>query len=113
MGYNEVVSERREDDLPAKGDVAVLTRPKVARPKLYRVIMLNDDYTTMDFVVHVLQKFFHKTYEEAHKIMLHVHYRGKGICGLYPYDIAATKVAVVIDYARKHDMPLKCVLEEE
>lgn len=100
----------RED---AEGGVATLPKPKVRRPPMYKVIMLNDDYTTMDFVVHVLQKFFHKIFDEANKIMLTIHHRGKAVCGVYPHDVAATKIMQVGDYARKNDMPLKCMMEKE
>lgn len=93
--------------------VAVLDKPKLQKPSMYKVLLLNDDYTTMEFVVHILEKFFYKTSVEASKIMLHVHQKGKGICGLYPYDIASTKVAQVTDYSRKNEMPLKCVMEKE
>lgn len=103
----------REKETEREGGVAILTKPKVKRPSLYKVIMLNDDYTTMDFVVHVLQKFFHKTFGEANRIMLTVHQKGREVCGLYPYDIAATKIAQVTDYARKNDMPLRCVMEKD
>ncbi len=99
-------------DLEHEGGVATLTKPKVKEPSFYKVILINDDYTTMDFVIHVLQKFFHKNFEEANKIMLSVHHQGRGVCGLYPYDIAATKVVQVTDYARKGEMPLRCVMEK-
>lgn len=95
-----------------EGGVSTLTRPRVQEPSMYQVIILNDDYTTMDFVVHVLESFFHKTKEEATRIMLSVHQQGRGLCGLYPYDVAATKVVQVNDYARKNDVPLKCILEK-
>ena len=99
-------------EIQEEGGVATLTRPKVKQPRMYKVVMMNDDYTTMDFVIHVLQKYFHKTYDEANKIMLNVHHKGKDICGLYPYDVAATKVMQVNDYAKKSEMPLKCVMEK-
>lgn len=101
------------DDYENEGSVATVTKPKVKKPSMYKVVMLNDDYTTMDFVVHILRQFFQKTAEEANKIMLQIHNGGKGICGLYPYDIAQTKVVQVTDYAKKNDMPLKCVVEKE
>lgn len=88
------------------------TRPKVKRPPMYKVVLVNDDYTTMEFVVHILQKFFQKSFDEATQIMLHVHHKGAGICGLYPLEIAETKVAQVIDYSRKNEYPLQCTLEE-
>jgi len=103
----------QDRDIEHEGGVATLTKPKVKRPSMYQVVMLNDDYTTMDFVIHVLQRFFQKTFDEANHIMLNVHQKGKDICGLYPYDVAATKVMQVNDYARKNEMPLKCVMEKD
>ena len=97
---------------PSQSDTATETKPKVKRPPMFKVIMLNDDYTTMEFVVHVLQKFFQKSFDEATQIMLHVHHKGAGVCGLYPFEIAETKVAQVTQYARKNDYPLQCSLEE-
>ncbi len=91
---------------------ATKTKPKVKNPPMFKVILLNDDYTTMEFVVHVLQKFFQKSVEEATRIMLHVHHKGIGICGLYPHEIAETKVTLVNDYARKNEYPLQCTMEE-
>jgi ATP-dependent Clp protease adaptor protein ClpS len=79
---------------------------------MYKVLLLNDDYTPMDFVVHVLQHFFHKSYEQATQIMLKVHTEGRGVCGLYTADLAATKVAQVLAFARQHQHPLLCVMEE-
>jgi len=80
-------------------------KPKTKRPNLYRVLILNDDYTPMEFVVHVLEKFFQKDVEAATKIMLHVHHHGIGECGVFTYEIAETKVTQVMDFARKHQHP--------
>ena len=88
-------------------------RPKTKKPPLYKVLLLNDDYTPMDFVVHVLQQFFNKDREEATRIMLTVHYHGVGVCGVYPYEIAETKVEQVMQLARSHGHPLQCVMERE
>lgn len=88
------------------------TNQEIREPKLYRVILHNDDYTTMDFVIQVLVSVFHKQAPEAAKIMMDVHKKGKGACGIFTYDIAATKVALVYQMARKHEFPLKCSLEE-
>ena len=88
------------------------TDQEIREPKLYRVVLLNDDYTTMDFVVEVLVTVFHKPAAEAAKIMLDVHRRGKGTCGVFTYDIAATKVSLVHQLARKREFPLRCILEE-
>lgn len=86
------------------------TKPKL--PKRFEVLLLNDDYTTMDFVIETLQKFFNKLDEEAVKIMLKVHTDGEGVCGVYSFDIAQTKINQVIAYARKNEQPLMCVLRE-
>jgi len=89
------------------------TRPKTKKPAMYKVLMLNDDYTPMEFVVFVLENFFNKSREEATRIMMHVHRRGVGICGVYTYDVAETKVNQVMDMARKEQHPLQCTLEKE
>ncbi len=86
-------------------------RPKLKKPPMYQVVLLNDDYTPMDFVVEILERFFNLDREAATKIMLSVHTAGKGICGVYSRDIAETKVAQVNDYARQHQHPLLCTLE--
>lgn len=89
------------------------TRPETKRPSLYRVLLLNDDYTPMEFVVLVLQDVFNKSREEAMRIMLHVHNQGVGECGVYPFEVAETKVTRVMDTARKNQHPLQCVMEKE
>jgi ATP-dependent Clp protease adaptor protein ClpS len=94
-------------------NVVVKTRTRTKKPSMYKVLMLNDDYTPMEFVVHVLESFFGKDREEATTIMMHVHQRGVGVCGVYTYEVAETKVTQVIDYARKHQHPLQCTLEKE
>ncbi len=88
-------------------------RPKTRKPPLYKVLLLNDDYTPMDFVVHVLERFFNKGREEATRIMLAVHYHGVGVCGVYPHEVAETKVNQVMGLARAHGHPLQCVMEKE
>jgi len=93
--------------------VVVKARPKTRKPAMYKVLMLNDDYTPMEFVVHVLEKFFQKDVEAATKIMLHVHHHGIGECGIFTYEIAETKVTQVMDFARKHQHPLQCVMEKK
>lgn len=90
-----------------------LTRTKTKKPSLYKVLLLNDDYTPMEFVVYVLQLFFQKSAEEATRIMLHVHQNGVGICGVFTYEVAETKVTQVMDMARRHDHPLQCTLEKD
>ena len=89
------------------------TRPKTKKPSLYKVLLLNDDYTPMEFVVHVLEKYFSKGRDEAHRIMLHVHHKGVGICGVYTYEVAETKVTQVMDFSRQHGHPLQCTMEKE
>lgn len=93
--------------------VIAKVKPKTKRPNLYRVLILNDDYTPMEFVVHVLEKFFQKDVEAATKIMLHVHHHGIGECGVFTYEIAETKVTQVMDFARKYQHPLQCVMEKK
>lgn len=96
-----------------KGDLATKTRVKTQRPSLYKVLLLNDDYTPMEFVVLVLERFFNKSGEDAARIMLHVHHHGVGVCGVYTYEVAETKVAQVIDFARSNQHPLQCTMEKE
>ncbi len=93
--------------------LAVRTRQKTKKPSMYKVLMLNDDYTPMEFVVYVLERFFNKNKEEATQIMLHVHRRGVGVCGVYTYEVAETKVTQVMDFARQHQHPLQCTLEKD
>jgi ATP-dependent Clp protease adaptor protein ClpS len=94
---------------------SVITKVKsrAKRPSLYRVLILNDDYTPMEFVVQVLEKFFNKDVEAATEIMLHVHHHGIGECGIFTYEVAETKVTKVMDFARKHQHPLQCVMEKK
>ena len=100
------------DTTPNTG-VVVKTRPRTKKPAMYKVLMLNDDYTPMEFVIDVLQHIFQKNREEATKIMLHVHQKGVGVCGVYTYEVAETKVTQTVDYARKNQHPLQCTLEKE
>jgi ATP-dependent Clp protease adaptor protein ClpS len=87
-------------------------KPKVKPPPLYKVILLNDDYTPMEFVVEILEHFFGMNREKATQVMLHVHTRGRGVCGVYTHEIAETKVAQVNDFSRSHQHPLLCTMEE-
>lgn len=104
---------------PAKTDqrpeIGVLTRskPKTKKPSLYKVLLLNDDYTPMEFVIHVLEAFFNKNREEATRIMLHVHQKGVGVCGVYTFEVAETKVTQVMDFAKQNGHPLQCTMEKE
>ena len=106
------MSEKDTDGKTSTG-VIVKPKPKTKKPSLYKVLMLNDDYTPMDFVVHVLEQFFSKSREDATRIMLHVHRRGVGVCGVFTYEVAETKVTQVVEYARQHQHPLQCTLERE
>jgi ATP-dependent Clp protease adaptor protein ClpS len=90
-----------------------LTRTKTQKPSMYKVLLLNDDYTPMEFVIYVLQRFFSKSAEDATKVMLHVHQSGVGICGVFTYEVAETKVTQVMDMARQHDHPLQCTMEKD
>ena len=92
--------------------VITRTKPKTKRPSLYRGLLLNDDYTPMEFVIHVLERFFQKDHEAATRIMLHVHNHGVGECGVYTFEVAETKVTQVMDFARQHQHPLQCVMEK-
>jgi ATP-dependent Clp protease adaptor protein ClpS len=106
--------EKRNGDGPGHGvGTVVQTRTKTKKPSMYKVLMLNDDYTPMEFVVHVLERFFGKSREEATQIMLHVHRRGVGVCGVYTYEVAETKVTQVTEFARRNQHPLRCTLEKE
>ena len=93
--------------------VAIKSRTRTKKPSMYKVLMLNDDYTPMEFVVHVLERFFNKSHEEATHIMLHVHQRGVGVCGVFTYEVAETKVSQVMDLARQHQHPLQCTIEKD
>jgi ATP-dependent Clp protease adaptor protein ClpS len=103
---------KRGEEGPGTG-VVVKAKPKTKKPAMYKVLMLNDDYTPMEFVVHILERFFNKNRQEATRIMLHVHRRGVGICGVYTYEVAETKVTQVMDFARQHQHPLQCTLEKD
>ncbi|MGR9072705.1 MAG: ATP-dependent Clp protease adapter ClpS [Gammaproteobacteria bacterium] len=95
------------------GDLLVQeAKPRLKRPPLYKVILLNDDFTPMDFVVDILVKFFSMSEEKATQVMLHVHTRGVGVCGVFSKDVAETKVEIVNDYSREHQHPLMCTMEE-
>ncbi|GJM01867.1 MAG: ATP-dependent Clp protease adapter protein ClpS [Rhodomicrobium sp.] len=88
-------------------------KEKTKKPNLYKVLLLNDDYTPMEFVVHILERFFNKSREEAEQIMLHVHHRGVGVCGVFTYEVAETKVTQVMLFATENQHPLQCTMEKE
>ncbi|VWX56199.1 ATP-dependent Clp protease adapter ClpS [Sphingorhabdus sp. 109] len=92
--------------------IATKTRAKTKKPSPYKVLILNDDYTPMEFVVLVLKRFFNMDIDEATRVMLHVHQKGVGVCGTFSYEVAETKVTQVMDFARKNEHPLQCTLEK-
>lgn len=101
------------DDRDGESGVATKLRPKTKKPNLYRVLLLNDDFTTQEFVVRILMDVFQKGGEDANRIMRHVHMNGVGECGVYPYEVAETKVMLVMDAAQKEQHPLQCVMEKK
>jgi ATP-dependent Clp protease adaptor protein ClpS len=103
-------SDRDDRD---RGGGALQTQTRTRKPSMYKVLMLNDDYTPMEFVVHVLERFFSKSREEATQIMLHVHRRGVGVCGVFTYEVAETKVNQVTEFARRNQHPLRCTMEKD
>ncbi|MDE2363404.1 MAG: ATP-dependent Clp protease adapter ClpS [Hyphomicrobiales bacterium] len=108
-------TRRNNSDGPPGSGTQVITRTRAQtrKPSMYRVLLLNDDYTPMEFVVTVLVKYFAKNREDAWRIMMHVHQQGVGECGVYTYEVAETKVTQVMDYARKHQHPLQCIMEKK
>ena len=106
-----MMSKNSQDD----GDASILTvtKPKTKRPPLYKVLLLNDDFTPMEFVVHVLERFFGLNHAQAFEIMLTVHKKGVAVVGVFSHEIAETKVAQVMDFARRHQHPLQCTMEKE
>jgi ATP-dependent Clp protease adaptor protein ClpS len=116
QGGNVTTSAGTEDGGTEDGNtgigVATKTRSRTKQPTPYRVLMLNDDYTPMEFVVLCLQRFFRMDMEQATRVMLHVHQRGVGVCGIFSYEVAETKVGQVTDFARQHQHPLQCTLEK-
>ena len=101
------------DDSEGDTGVVVQTKPKTQRPPLYKVLLLNDDYTPMEFVVHVLEQFFGMTHAQAFEVMLTVHKKGVAVVGVFSHEIAETKVGQVMDFARRHQHPLQCTMEKE
>ena len=101
------------DDDGMEFGLSTQTRVRTKKPSLYRVLLLNDDYTPMEFVVYILERFFNRSREQATRIMLHVHQKGVGLCGVYTFEVAETKVAQVLDLAKRHEHPLQCVMEKD
>ncbi len=121
-GYDITMSDPAQPGNPGGGQpgddgtnfgLATQTRVRTKKPSLYRVLLLNDDYTPMEFVVYVLERFFNRSREQATRIMLHVHQKGVGLCGVYTFEVAETKVTQVLDLAKRHEHPLQCVMEKD
>ncbi|MCW3783387.1 ATP-dependent Clp protease adapter ClpS [Defluviimonas sp. D31] len=106
------MSDRKSGD-DHETSVATKTRPKTQRPPLYKVLLLNDDYTPMEFVVHVLERYFGMSHSQAFEIMLTVHKKGLAVVGVFSFEVAETKVAQVMDFSRRHQHPLQCTMEKE
>lgn len=109
-----IAADDQDDGTGTDGEVGIATKTKAKpkKPSQYKVLLLNDDYTPMEFVVMVLKRFFSMDLEEATRVMLHVHQRGVGVCGIFPYEVAETKVNQVMDYAKQNQHPLQCTLEK-
>ena len=103
-----------DDGFDFEDDASVITKtkPKTKKPNMYQVLLLNDDYTPMEFVIYILERFFNKSKEEATTIMLHVHKKGVGVCGVFSYEVAESKVSQVMDFCLKNEQPLQCILEK-
>ena len=112
MGGDNKPGDGDSDESDSEAGVATKTRTKPKKPSQYKVLMLNDDYTPMEFVVMVLKRFFSMDLEQATRVMLHVHQKGVGVCGIFPYEVAETKVNQVMDFARQNQHPLQCTLEK-
>jgi ATP-dependent Clp protease adaptor protein ClpS len=110
---SSLMADKNRNNTDGQTGVITRTAPKTKKPSMYKVLLLNDDYTPMEFVVHVLERFFNKARDEATRIMLHVHQKGIGICGVYTFEVAETKVTQVMDFARQHQHPLQCTMEKE
>ncbi len=110
-----ILSDKKDtpDDPEGESGVITKTKPKTQRPPLYKVLILNDDYTPMEFVVHVLERFFGLTHAQAFELMLTVHKKGVAVVGVFSFEVAETKVAQVMDFARRHQHPLQCTMEKE
>ena len=111
--YMSNTGDENPDDGQEEHGLALKTKPETQKPSMYKVLLLNDDYTPMEFVVHVLESIFKKNRQEATDIMLHVHRRGVGICGVFTFEVAETKVAQVMDFAHANEQPLQCTMEKE
>ncbi len=108
-----MMSDDDQDDSDNDASLATKTRPKMQRPLMYKVMLLNDDYTPMEFVVHILERFFGLNHAQAFEIMLTVHKKGLAVVGVFSFEVAETKVAQVMDFARRHQHPLQCTMEKD
>jgi ATP-dependent Clp protease adaptor protein ClpS len=113
MSQNSTIVSIEEKDPEESLDTGVIEKSEVKEPSFYKVILLNDDFTPMDFVTHVLQKFFNKTSEEAQKVMLDVHKSGQGLAGIFSFEVAETKVFLTNNLSKQNKYPLKCLMEKE
>lgn len=113
MSDNEKDNSDDGDDGGTGTGVLTKTKAKTKKPSMYKVLLLNDDFTPMEFVVIILQRFFHMTMEEATEVMLHVHQRGVGVCGVFTYEVAETKVNMVLTFAKQNEHPLQCTMEKD
>ncbi|WP_347311298.1 ATP-dependent Clp protease adapter ClpS [Defluviimonas sp. SAOS-178_SWC] len=113
MSLRPITLSDRKDGNDPESTVITKTRPKTQRPPLYKVLLLNDDYTPMEFVVHILERFFGLSHAQAFEIMLTVHKKGLAVVGVFSFEVAETKVAQVMDFARRHQHPLQCTMEKE
>lgn len=112
-GKNDDANKQGGGGEDGRTGVVTKTRPKTKKPSLYKVLLLNDDYTPMEFVILVLERFFNKGRDDATRIMLHVHHKGVGLCGVYTFEVAETKVTQVMEFSRQHQHPLRCTMEKE
>ena len=113
IDFNQISPRMGDDEVEGDGSTAIAEKVKVQKPRMYKVLMHNDDYTTMEFVIHVLRKYFHKSSQESQAIMLKIHTEGVGICGLYTFEVAESKAKKVTKYAKAQGHPLKCSSESE
>lgn len=113
MTFQPVLASDKKDNADDDASVITKARPKTKRPPFYKVMILNDDYTPMEFVVHVLERFFGMSHAQAFELMLTVHKKGLAVVGVFSYEVAETKVGQVMDFARRHQHPLQCTMEKE
>ena len=113
INENQLIDMTRKKDIDQDSLVLTQTKPKTKKPSMYKVLLLNDDFTPMEFVVHILERFFNIDHQQAVSIMLTIHQKGLAVVGVYPHEIAETKVAQVMEFSRKNQHPLQCTMEKE